>query len=372
MRRPAFLSRLRVALLCATTIALGSARVHATPPTAVFWAPEPAPSVTATARKLLAHALAARGIALDDSVVVGDHPPMLAEALAAAIEAYRTMQLEVAADALRKLAAEAARTGGGDLDRRGLGDLFLNLGLTEQELGHVDAAWDAFVASANLDPSRMLDPARVPPRAAAVYRRAVTEHAKSAPVAVSMKLPPGAALRIDGEALRLDGDSIELSVGTHYVQIESEGNEPWVRTITVVPPQMQLAPTPTPQMPPQLDTTVRGAFVQVALYRPAPEQPLRIRLRARNRDGRITEASDVADRLDERRATSLVDTVLGAPLLVVTERVVPARRPIVRAWWLWTAVGVGVAALTTGLAVGFTRGHGDHAGTVSGKLVPLP
>ena len=301
--------------------------------------------------------------------------PALAEALATALEAYRTMKLDVAGDRLRVLAREVARTGGGDLDRRGLGDLFLHLGLTELELGHADASWDAFIAAANLDPARTLDPARVPPRAAAEYRRAVAEHARAAIVPVSIALPPGASLRIDGEAQRLDGGSVALSVGTHYVQLESEGNEPWVRAITVVPPSLQLAPVPSPQVPPELDLTTHGAFVQVAFYRPAPEQPLRLRLRARSSEGRITEASDVTDGLDERRMVSLVETVLGAPPLVVTEHVTAPRRPIVKTWWLWTAVGVGVAALTTGLAVGLTRERGEpgeHGGTAAGKLMPLP
>lgn len=339
---------------------------------AVFWAPEPAPKATAIARRLAAHVLAARGVALDDAPAHALRQPALSASLSGALEAYRAMKLDVAADALRKLVAEAARTGGGDLDRRGLGDLFLHLGLTEQELGHVDAAWDAFVAAANLDPSRTLDPARVPPHAAAVYRRAVAEHARTPAVEVSIQLPSGAQLRLDGEAQRLDGGSLSLSVGTHYVQVESEANEPWVRAITVAPPTLQLAPVPTPQLPPQLDVTVHGAFVQVAVYHQAPGQPLRLRLRARSNDGRTAEASDVLDGLTDQRVTSLVDTVLGAPPLAVTERAAQPRRPLVKAWWLWTTVGVGVAALATGLAVGLTRHHGDDGGTVSGRFTPLP
>ena len=359
-----------MALLCATTTA------HATPQTvAVFWAPQPAPKQTATARRLAAHSLAQRGIALDDASPPAQRPPALSDALSSALEAYRAMKLDVAADALRKLATEAARTGGGDLDRRGLGDLFLHLGLTEQELGHVDMAWDAFVAAANLDPARTLDPARVPPHAASVYRRAVAERARTPVVEVSMQLPADAQLRVDGEAQHLDGGAISLSVGTHYVQVESEANEPWLRAITVAPPQLQLAPLPTPQVPPQLDATARGAFMQVAIYRPAPEQPLRLRLRARSNEGRTAEASEVLDGLTEQRMSSLVDTVLGASPVTVSERAIAApRRPLVKAWWVWTAVGAGVAAIGTGLAVGLTRhhDHGDDGGTVSGTFRPLP
>ncbi len=342
-------------------------------PVAMFWAPEPAPAQTSAVRKLTAHALASRGIALDDAHGVSMRVPGLGDALATALEAYRAMKLEDAADDLRKLVAEVARTGGGDLDRRGLGDLFLHLGLTEQELGHVDAAWDAFVAAANVDPSRTIDPARVPPRAAAIYHRAIAEHSKGTSVDVSIELPPGATLRIDGETQRRDAGPVALSVGTHYVQIESEGNEPWVRTITVVPPKLQLAFVPTPQVPPELDRTTRGAFVQAALYRPAPEQPLRLRIRARSSEGLITEASDVAAGLDAQRVDLLVDTVLGAAPIFVAERVTyHPGRPLAKAWWLWTAVGVGVVALTTGLAVGLTRKDVEQAGTVSGKLIPLP
>lgn len=32
-----------------------------------------------------------------------------------------------------------------------------------------------------------------------------------------------------------------------------------------------------------------------------------------------------------------------------------SKPPLVRAWWLWTAVGVGAGALVTGLAIGLTR-----------------
>ena len=63
-----------------------------------------------------------------------------------------------------------------------VGDLYLHLALCAQELGQNDAAWDAFVRSARIDPTRALDPARVPPRATTSHRRAQLELGQLTPV----------------------------------------------------------------------------------------------------------------------------------------------------------------------------------------------
>jgi tetratricopeptide (TPR) repeat protein len=49
----------------------------------------------------------------------------------------------------------------------------------------------------------------------------------------------------------------------------------------------------------------------------------------------------------------------------------PPRRPIYKRWWLWTAVGAGVAAVAVGLGVGLTQNHdylpSGKLGTIDGR-----
>jgi hypothetical protein len=58
--------------------------------------------------------------------------------------------------------------------------------------------------------------------------------------------------------------------------------------------------------------------------------------------------------------------VAPAPLVVKLEHRVlpPARRPIYRRWWLWTAVGVAAAAVAVGVGVGVTHASGGFQPTL--------
>ena len=77
-----------------------------------------------------------------------------------------------------RCAASAAveRSGGGDLDSRQLSEIFFYRGLAKLEAtSEAEEAWDDLVNAARLDPTRVLDPARFPPRAVSTFNRAVTE-----------------------------------------------------------------------------------------------------------------------------------------------------------------------------------------------------
>lgn len=79
---------------------------------------------------------------------------------------------------------------------------------------------------------------------------------------------------------------------------------------------------------------------------------------------RIAELQRVIDQEAQARAAAPVGTLAPAPAataspatasLTTAAPPAPARRPLYRRWWLWTAVGAGAAALAVGLGVGLSR-----------------
>ena len=102
---------------------------------------------------------------------------------------------------LDELARLADARGGGDLDPRQLSEIYLYRGLARLELGPAEAAWDDLVRAARLDPTRVIDPARFPPRVVAAYRRAVAEVAQLPRAELEVTRPTARVVRFDGRVL---------------------------------------------------------------------------------------------------------------------------------------------------------------------------
>jgi tetratricopeptide (TPR) repeat protein len=75
---------------------------------------------------------------------------------------------------------------------------------------------------------------------------------------------------------------------------------------------------------------------------------------------------------NDATSTTTPSTTTAAPLTVTaTSEPPPARTPIYKKWWLWTAVGVAAAGVAVGLGVGLSGSSSQTATTSFGTLHPF-
>ena len=149
-------------------ILAGASAAHADSTTAVYWQPPDAAALGVDARAAFSAAVASMGARFVDATPAEHVVPSLVPALDAAKSAYARFAFRDAITALDTLQRDAHAAGGGDLDGRQLSEMFLYRGLAKLEGTSGDgAAWDDLVNAARLEPTRVLDPARFPPRAVA-------------------------------------------------------------------------------------------------------------------------------------------------------------------------------------------------------------
>jgi len=320
------------------------------------------PQIASAVRQGLSHSLAGRGRVLREQTLGEVTEPSLRADLAQALAAYQSLKLDDALASLQRLSGIAQRLGGGDLDTHALGDLYLHLALAAQELGQNDAAWDALVRAVRIDPTRALDPARVPPRATTAHRRAQLELAQLTGVELELRLPPGGHATIDGDDAHESGTiGRRLVPGPHFVRVDAAGYEPFRGMVVLALPNEIFAPN--------------ARALASAAFESEPEEiaarldrvPEGWRLRLRGMSGGVR--LEAAARVDANNASavtaSLIDRVLG---------VAPAKAPPVwKRWWLWTIVGVGVTAVAVAVAVpvALSTRNGSTPGSAGGVIVPL-
>src|SRR5262249_14268030 len=142
-----------------TWIALGASTAAAAPAAdlVVVWAPNAnvAP-VEDAARKA--------GAAPIDRSPPPPAAPDAARFIRLGIEAYDALRLEDALAALDHARAAIDRSGAAGVTTAQLADLFLYRSLVRTQQGDAPGAWDELVIAATIDPARVLDPARFPPR----------------------------------------------------------------------------------------------------------------------------------------------------------------------------------------------------------------
>jgi PEGA domain-containing protein len=243
---------MRVMSLCAVlALVAAPGRATAAGGVGVFWQPPGEHAQAAAARAAFADAMRERGARLVDAPAPKPAaPPSLVPALEAAKEEYARFKF---ADALAHLDAVqrlADAHGGGDLDARQLSEIFLYRGLCRLETGADDAAWEDLVRAARLDPARVMDPARFPPRAVAAYQRAANEAARLERLPLTIEAPPGAAVRVDGAEV---GGTLTLTAGQHFVHVAADGYEPWSGLVTVPAAQGRFTPPLRAWEPPDAD-----------------------------------------------------------------------------------------------------------------------
>ncbi|HEX8114381.1 MAG TPA: hypothetical protein VF516_41915, partial [Kofleriaceae bacterium] len=157
--------RTLLATVCAVAVAVPAAGWGA--PAAdlvVIWAPgakrEPIEDVARRA-----------GAAVIDRSPTASAVPATASILKRGIDAYDALRFDEAWQTLDEVRALADRTGAAGLSQGQLADLFLYRGLVRIQQGELSAYWDELVTSVTIDPVRVLDPARFPPRVATELAR---------------------------------------------------------------------------------------------------------------------------------------------------------------------------------------------------------
>lgn len=180
------------------------------------------------------------GAAVIDHSPVADAIPPTASILERGIAAYDALRLEDAWVALDEARALADRTGAAGLSQAQLADLFLYRGLVKIQQGELTAYWDELVTSVTIDPVRVLDPARFPPKVASELARVhqALQDRKRAMLAVDA--PPGCIALIDGAAASAVGSAQPL-VGSHWVYVTCPDRAPWGTRVELTGDQLVVA-----------------------------------------------------------------------------------------------------------------------------------
>ncbi len=327
-----------------------------------LWIAPGADELAVDVRAALSEALRARGRTLVADAASSEVEPSLHPRLVIALEAYKAMHLDEAITALSQISTAAQKLGGGDLDTRALSDLYLLLGFTALERGASDLAWDSFVRAVRIDPTRALDPAQVPPRAAATHRRAQAELAQQPTVQLELRIPAGARARVDGDEGHAAGPlPRRLIPGAHFVRVELLGYEPYRGIVSLSSPTETFAPVLRPLAAP-VATALDEANGFASLHRSG--DGWRVSLRVAN-VGVLLDASSQVHREDaDRVVRDLADRVFGAAPS-------PKRKPLWKRWWVWTAAGVAIAAVAIAVPLGVNASRGSAPGSVGGPLEPI-
>ena len=239
--------QLRFVRATACTIAIGlgglalapTARADEPHRVAVYWQPPGNPPLGAEARTAFSEVARSIGARFVDVTPPATPPPSLVPALEAAKAAYARFDFADTISRLNELARLADGSGGGDLDARALSEIFFYRGLAKLEKAAKEAAWEDLVRAARLDPARVVDPTQFPPRAVTAYKRAVAEVGDLPRVELTLDVPAGATVRLDGTAA---ASPTTVTPGAHFVAVVAEGHEPWTAVVSVAGPRTRLAP----------------------------------------------------------------------------------------------------------------------------------
>jgi hypothetical protein len=299
----------------------------------IVWADHPAGPATAA----IADAARRAGAAIIDVSPPGPTAVDASGLVSRGVGAYGALEFDAALTALDAAAEQVDRTGGGGLDAAQLGDLFLYRGLVQAQRGDDAHAWDDFVTAAAIDPTRILDPARFPPRAVEQHTRAQVAIA-ARPIGRVALSPRGCVVRIDGAVIT--GDSVDLRFGRHWLRGECPGHEPTSRRIVIDRAELAVEVAGAPIAPPTDDElAIQGrsagarAIVAVALRGDVAI------VRRLGVDGREQDRASVTITGD-RDAATVADTV--------TRLLAPPTGGATRRWyrsgWVWAAAGAVIAS----------------------------
>ncbi len=257
------------------------------------------------------------------------------------IAAYDALQI---ADAVKLLddAREAAdRSGGDGLSQTELSDLFLYRALVKTQQGDATGAWDDLVASVIIAPTRVIDPARFPPRVAAEIERARIAVEGRGTATLTVDAPQGCTIAIDG--VPAGGAPAPRIIGPHWVNVTCVARSPWGARVEVTG---------------AATLTARNA----PIARPSADEML---IQARTAGARAFLVVEVVDRIGtarligvdgrERDRRSAAVTTTLAPLTAGVRELLAPPRIAENRWyqskWVWAA---GAAVLVAAIVIPIT------------------
>jgi hypothetical protein len=210
------------------------------------------------------------GAALIDRSPAAGAVPATASILKRGIDAYDALRFDEAWQTLDEARALADRTGAAGLSQGQLADLFLYRGLVKIQQGELSAYWDELVTSVTIDPVRVLDPARFPPRVAGELARVHEALRDRKRATLAVDAPAGCSVLVDGAAASAVGTAQPL-VGSHWVHVACADHAPWGTRVELTGDQLVVARNP-PLAPPtddelliQARTVAARAFVAVEI-----------------------------------------------------------------------------------------------------------
>lgn len=309
----------------------------------------------------------AEGAAVVDLTPPSPAAPVAPRALRAAIEAYEAFRGDDAWARLEEAHTEVRKTGGAGLTAGELGELYLYRALVAAQRGDATRAWDEELRAVTIDPTRVLDPLRFPPRALETWTRAraALDAAPRGKLIVT-GLEATCALIVDGRPAPLEST---LPAGEHLVRGECPGAAPWGRVVVVAGPA---APTELAAPPPAMAAATGEAALALATRRGATSAlTVAVQLGGGPPTARLTliavptgtprrQSLVAAGPRAAVDATAAVRALIGEIVrptspIVTTTPPRPEPRRWTRSPWLWAAVGAAAATLIV-LPIALTQG----------------
>ncbi len=334
----------RLSILAMVAVSAWSSATLAAPAAdlVVVWAPDRAIGpIEVVARELGA-------ATIDRSPARAPAPTAIAPLVRRGIDAYDALRFSEAATLLDQAREAADRSGGAGLTTPELSDLFLYRGLVQTQLANPTAAWDELVTASAIDPARILDPSRFPPRVIADVERARVAVSERAVATLVIDAPASCTLVVDGVATT---STFTGRVGAHWVRATCSDRPAWGARVTLSGTGDRVKIASTPYVAP--DETEIVVQARAAAARAVVIVELR---------GTIGVARLVG--VDGRERDRRTVTVAGdlSPLATAVRELLRPQRAVAVAWyrrrWVWAA---GAAALAAAIAIPVTAAFASDA-----------
>lgn len=280
----------------------------------------------------------------------GGGSPRAPELLRRANEEYGRMRFQDARAVYDDAIADAMASGAAGLSATELSDLFLGRALAVEAAG--DSGFDDMVRAAQVAPTRLLDPGRLPPNVLKEFERAQRAVQDSPTGTLIVEAPTSATVFVDGKPVgRAPVRIEELAQGERLVRAEDPGRVTVSAVVTHSSEETRVRLEGQLSGPPTLATVVDDARARaVATVLIVSAQP----------DGDVlVERVHVArGRVDAIEKTSPADLRGSLRRMMRPDEPPPKIHPAV-----WLAGGAAVGVAITAL-VFLLSGDGDAAGTV--------
>jgi hypothetical protein len=363
------LAALAIVVTAAGAAAAPPASAPAPRPLPVLWAaPCASPAVAAAARRELARVgAAAAPLVLSPAP---DPPPLAPERRRAGLALYDDARFDEARAALDQAVADALARGAAGLSQAELSDVYLYRALCAYARSDEPRAWEDFVRAVVVAPARVLDPARFPPKAVAMLRRAIAAVAAAPHGTLTVVAPGGARISLDGRELGTGPAVVPaLTYGEHLVRIEHPDYATFGASVVLAAPAQRFDPPLRRHAPPDDLTLGEAARARGAAFA--------LLVAARREGGRDLVEVRLVDRLgvahhSERGPVAALEPAVtralaaAAPPRASAAASAPAAPPPApptwyRRPWVWAVAGAAVVAAAVATPLLLTSGGSSSA-----------